>query len=260
MVVTHVAADFKEAGIALALVVLPGEIATACLCFDETTATAPTAEAAVATAAGVISVAEDGDTPGFIETCQIEIALVEIPSVVAAILGSQTSETITAINVEAPSCAHTFLNGQVKHRLLLAVIDAGDTRIIALTVIGLNIFHHVGLQVLQRHLGVGTEELFLIDEDLLDFLAVDLDRTFLGNFGARELLQQGFEVRAGRHTESVGIIYKGVGFHLHLCQLSRHERILHHLGVVEKRDLAEQHTLVLLREGDVAPDGLVADE
>ena len=238
VVVAHITAHFQEATLVLALVVHPREVATHLLGVGETTAPV----------VGVVGIAKEGHAPGIHEACHAEVAQIAL------------LRTIGAFDIALPALAHSLLDGQVQHGLLFAVVDAGDAGVVALAVVGLDLTDHIGLNVLQRHLRVVAEELLLVDQDFLYLLAVDLDGALLGDFSAGELLQQRLEIGTGRDAEGVGIIYKGVGLHLHLRSLRRHQRLAHELRVVLQRDLSHGQLAVLLRDFDAAEHGLVAYE
>ena len=245
VVVADVTAQFKITGLVLSLAVHPGEVATSHLAGGQT-ATAPAAKATPALASGVVGVAEHGHTPRVHEARQAKVA------------GVAAMGAYSAVEVQAPSLAHPLADGEVEHGLLLAVVDTRDTGVVALAVVGLDLTDHAGFQVLQGCLGVAAEELFLVDQDLLDLLTIDLNGTFLGDLGTGELLQQSLEVGACGHTEGVGVIDEGVGLHFHLRGLGGDHGVLQQPGIVLQHNLSQQHTAVLLRQVQRAPRGLVA--
>ena len=164
------------------------------------------------------------------------------------------------VGVNEPTLGHTFAHCEVEHRLLFAIVDTGDARIVALTVVGLHLANHLGRQVLERHLRVVAEEFLLVDEDLLNLLAIDFYSTLLRNLSARELLEQSLEVGAFGNAEGIGVVDERVCFHLHLRSTCRHLRFLEHLGIIVKNNLTKQHGFILLGQFELSPGCLVAHE
>ena len=235
MVVANVATELQETSLALFLVIHPCKVTTDRLCRDESTA--PTA--------GIIGVAEDCYTPSIHKASHSQISKVTVFC------------SIATFNVTSPALAHTFFDGQVKHRFFLTVIDTCHTCVVALTFISSHLADHTGLQVLEGRFRVAAEEFLLVDKDALHLLTVNLYGSFLGDLCAWELLQQGFKIGTSRNTECISIIDKGVGPHFHLSGLSCNNGIAHQLGVVLKNNLSEQLTAVLLGKIQRAENGLV---
>ena len=68
----------------------------------------------------------------------------------------------------------------------------------------------MGGQVFHGHLRVALEEVFAVDEEFFDRLAVDLDGAVVADFGARELLDERLECAAFGRAEGSGVEDGGV--------------------------------------------------
>ena len=89
-------------------------------------------------------------------------------------------------------------------------------------VIDLNVFHHVGRQVIEHNLAVAVEQ------QALHIFAVDVDASVVLELHARHLTDESVEHAALRQLESIGIIHQRValvieldlcGPHLHAFQV-----------------------------------------
>ena len=100
--------------------------------------------------------------------------------------------TYGKIDIGHQTAIHTFLDTEVEDSLLLTILDARDTRQIALLIIGTDAFNDVRGQVLQGRLRITRHELLTIDENLLDLLTIDLDSTIVADLSTREALDEFF--------------------------------------------------------------------
>ena len=85
---------------------------------------------------------------------------------------------------------HAALDGEVDHRFLIAVVDAGEFGLLTLFLHHLHLLHQLGGNVLGGQLRVVQEESFAGDGDLGDGFAVGGDGAVFGHFNAGELLQK----------------------------------------------------------------------
>ena len=163
---------------------------------------------------------------------------------------------IAPIEIHNPALLHTLLDTKVEHRLLLAIVDARHTAIIALLVVSLDLLDHLGRNILHRHLSVIIKELLAIDKNLLDRLAIDLDRAVIAHLDPRQLLHQLLKHRPLRHPESISIVDKRISLHLDLRKTLHHESLLHQARILAERNRTQ---ILRLRQRDVAQVRLVAD-
>ena len=139
----------------------------------------------------------------------------------------------TASNIEVGHIAaiHTFLNGEVEHGLLVAVLDTRDAGLVALLVVELHILDDAHRQVLQRRLHIAQHKLLTVDQNLLNGLAVDGDITVLIDFGTRHTLDELLDGRALWRAEGIGVINQRVFLHHHLSCTTCNYRFFQQHGV-----------------------------
>ena len=87
-------------------------------------------------------------------------------------VGVVGSITITALRLAKPPLLHAGFDGKIYNRLLLAIIHTGDTGKVALTVYDLQLLYHLYRNILRSHKGVIREELFTVEENFGNLLAV----------------------------------------------------------------------------------------
>ena len=114
--------------------------------------------------------------------------------------------TTGEVEVGHVAAIHTLLNGKVEHRLLITIVDTGDTRLVALLVVELHILDDGDGQILQRRLRIAEHELLAVDEDFLYLLTVDGDVAILVHLGTGHTLNQLFNRRALRGAISLRTI------------------------------------------------------
>ena len=85
------------------------------------------------------------------------------------------------------------MDGKIQDRLLVAVIDAGELGLLRLLLDHLQLFDHLRRKVLGCKLGIIQEKGLAVDGDLGNGLTVRGDRSILGHFHSRKLLQKVFE-------------------------------------------------------------------
>ena len=95
---------------------------------------------------------------------------------------------ITAFHSHHPALFHALLYGQVQYSFLFAVVNSGNTAVVALSVIGLYVLHHLCGDVLHGQFGVVSEELLAVYHNPLDGLAVVRDGAVLCHLHARQFL------------------------------------------------------------------------
>ena len=151
------------------------------------------------------------------------------------------------VDVHHLATVHALSQAEVEHRLLIAVIDAGDAAQVALLVVGTDALHDVGGQVLQRSLRVA--ELLVVHLDLAHRLTVDLDVAVVVHLGTGQALHQLLHHRALGGLEGIGIIYQRVALRLHAGNVLHHLDALQHLGVDFNLQRAQLHGAAAHRHG-----------
>jgi len=132
------------------------------------------------------------------------------------------------IGITEPPLVHAFLYGQVEHRLLLTVVNTGDTCQIGLLVVGFQLLYHIYRQILQTGLYVSTKELLPVDHNLRQVLTVDFHIPLVINLRTGQLLHQLFEHGSLGGTISRGIIDQCIFHHLHLRRFCRNHSLGQH--------------------------------
>ena len=100
-----------------------------------------------------------------------------------------------------------------------------------MSVISLDILHHLCGDVLHGQFGVVAEKLLAIHHNPFDGLAVVCDGAIFGYFHAWQLLYQFLQYGSFGHAEGIGIEHESVRLHLHLCQSGYDISLLHQLGI-----------------------------
>ena len=157
--------------------------------------------------------------------------------------------TRSQVEVEHEAVVHTFLNTEVEHRLFLTILDTRDTGQIALLVVGTDALDDVRRQVLEGRLRIARHKLLTIDEDLLDLLTIDLDRSILADLSSGETLDQLLDHRSLGRAIRARVIDKGIGLERDLRGMSSDGSALQHDGIGLERDGAGTIVLPIL-EGD----------
>ena len=165
----------------------------------------------------------------------------------------------TARQVEIGHIAvvHTFLDGEVEHGLLLAIVDASDTSLVTLLVVELQILDNAHRDVLQRRLHIAEHELLTVEQYLLHFLAVDGNVTVLVDLCPWNTLDEFLYSRAFRGTKGLWIIHDGVFPDYHLCGTARNDGFLQHDTLRFHHQVAQVKTLIATKR-HLTVDGLVA--
>ena len=224
VVIEDMPARLQHAGCIFGLSIVPREVGSGHLAADDAATAAPTAAASTGESlvVGIVAGADDGKLGMVKETSYHKLARVAVLTAVAH------------IGVYHPSLLHSALQGEVEHGLLLAVVNSGDARVVALLVVGFQLLNHLGRQILRGHLIVSLEEVLALHQNLAHGLPVDLDVAVVVNLGSRKLLYQFLQRGAFGHTESIRVIYKGIGLHLHLGELGHDLCLGEHLRVLEQ--------------------------
>ena len=98
--------------------------------------------------------------------------------------------TCTCHHVTEQTVHHPLLDGKVDDCLIIAVIDAGELRLLGLLLHDLDLIDDLRGNILGRKLRIGKEESLAVDRYLTDGLSVRRHRTVLGHLHARELLKK----------------------------------------------------------------------
>ena len=163
----------------------------------------------------------------------------------------------TACEVEIGHIAtvHTFLDGEVEHRLLVAVLDTRDAGLVALLIIELHILDNRDGQILQRRLCVAEHKLLTIDKDFLHLLAINGDITVFIDLRTRHTLDQFLDGGALRCAVGVGVEDEGVFLDDHLCSATRDNGLLEQDALRRHQQHAE-FLVLAATQGDIALYGL----
>ena len=108
--------------------------------------------------------------------------------------------TCSGIQVTNPSLVHTFLYLNIKNGFFFTVINTGNTGVVRLSVVSIDLVNHICRQVLQTGLHITTEEFLTVHQEFLDFLTVQLHITVIVHFCTWNLLYQFFQCSAFRST------------------------------------------------------------
>ena len=126
----------------------------------------------------------------------------------------------TQVEVGHVAAVHTFLNREVEHGFLLAILDTGDTRLIALLIVELHVLDDAHGDILECRLNIAQHKFLSVEENLFHSLSVDGDITLLIHISPRHTLYQFFNTRIGKLRDihgSVGCDRGRVGKH-NMCQ------------------------------------------
>ena len=132
------------------------------------------------------------------------------------------------VDVGHISAIHALLDGEVEHSLLVAVLDACNTGLVALLVIELHILNDAHRQILQSRLHIAQHELLAVEQNLFNLLAVDGDVAVFVDFCSRHSLDEFFDGRTFRCSIGVGVINQRVFPDNNLCRPTRHHGFLQH--------------------------------
>ena len=115
--------------------------------------------------------------------------------------------TVAGAHVSEPSVVHVFLYGEVYHCLLLAVVNTGQPRKVALAIYHLQFVDHLHRKVFRCHFGVVGKELLAVDKNLLHLLASGRDFTVAVDFDTGKLLQQVLHDGVGLSLVGASIVF-----------------------------------------------------
>ncbi len=166
-----------------------------------------------------------------------------------AVLGANAE-----VGVSHRATVHALTQAEIDDRLLVAVVNAGDTSQVALLVVGANALHNVGGQVLHSRSGVA--KLFAVDFDLRHRLTIDLDVAVVVDLSAGQTLHQLFHNRAFGGLKGIGIIYNCVALRIHAGLVLHHYHLLQYVAVSTQSNSAE--ILRLAGNGDRLHVGSIA--
>ena len=171
------------------------------------------------------------------------------------------SPAITVVSAVGAACVaeETFLSvlfdSEVEDRSLVSVVDARDASHIALPVVSLYLIDNLGRQVLEDQIAVVAEELFSVNKDLTDILAVEREVSVLVLHDAGQLLDEVFHHRAVGKLEGVGVVGHRIVDDCHFRQFAFHNGLSHqgcifahhHVGHLVVAGLLGQGEFELLR-------------
>ena len=108
------------------------------------------------------------------------------------------------------SAVHAFLDREVEHGLLLAVVDARNARLVRLLVVELQVLDDADGDVLERRLHIAEHELLAVEQNLLHLLAVDGDFAVLVDIGTGNAFDELLDGRTFRGAVGLGIVDDGI--------------------------------------------------
>ena len=149
--------------------------------------------------------------------------------------------TISPVHIRNPSFFHFRFHGKVDNRLFLPVLDTCHPRIVALAVVRLYLFNHIGRQVFHRHPGVVVKKFLAVNHDFLHLLTVDGNRPVFRDLSTGQFLHQLFQSRAFGHSISTGIVNESIRLHFHLCLTSCHFDRIQYSRISLQKDGAHCH-------------------
>ena len=179
--IAHVAAYFEAARLFLLLAVFPTEVHTCLLLGNQSLRRGEATGTTEATRTDIVGRSEEGDAALVGEAIHEELA------------GIAFLRTIRQVGIRYPRFVELTLRRDVEHGGFLAVVNACQFGIVAGLVVSLDAVHHFNGQVLHGHLGVALEEVFAVDEEFLDLLAVPGDFAVIAHLHAGQLLHECFE-------------------------------------------------------------------
>ena len=149
----------------------------------------------------VVEESDDRDAAVAVE--QIDVAA---RHVLVARLGLRIGiVTVAGVELAELPLPHVLVRDDVDGLIALAVVHARELGRIGEFVVDLDVLHRLGRQRLDGRGHVLAEKLLAIDEDLLDLLALRLDRA-VGHRDAGHLLQEPFDIGVARNLERIGIV------------------------------------------------------
>ena len=149
------------------------------------------------------------------------------------------------VDVGEKSLVHPLLHTEIQDRRLVAVVDARHTGEVALLVVGLYGLYDGSGEVLHGGLRVAHHELFSVDENLLHFLAVDLDCPVVRHLRPGQLLHQCLDGRPLRCAVGRGVVLESVGLHDHLRCARHHLDLLQRVCVCLEVKLSDGDILLI---------------
>ena len=162
------------------------------------------------------------------------------------------------VDVANHSFVHAAFQTKVKHRLLIAIINACHACQVALLIVRPYLFYRIGGQVLHGRFGVANHELFAVHLNLFHLLAIDGNLPIVVYLCARNAPHQFFGYRPFRRAVSRGVVDKSIFLNHHLHGLACDLRLFQHHGIGMHGRLSHPHRLVL-RDVDVLEAGDVAN-
>ena len=93
-------------------------------------------------------------------------------------------------SVSEPSVHHSLLYRKVNHHFFLTVVDSCEEGLVRLFLDNLDLFNHLGRNVLRCKLRVIKEERLSVDHDLGDSLSIRCDGTVSSDLDSRKLLKK----------------------------------------------------------------------
>ena len=138
----------------------------------------------------------------------------------------------------------TLLDGQIKHRFFLSIVNACDTAEIGLFVIGLHLIHNLCWQVFHGHVLVVPKKLLTAHKDSTHGLSIHFDGTVFYRH-AWQFFDKVLQHTSFWHFESIGIEDEGVVLHLHLFQFACHHCLVQLDAVLLHQDSANGYVALI---------------
>ena len=157
---------------------------------------------------GIVGVEDEGDLRVVGEAPEEGVAG-EAPVIEVVVLGRDVVAD-TCGDAADDALHHALRHGEVDDRLLLSVVNAGKLGLLGLLADDLELLDQLGGDVLRGDLGIVQEERLALDRDLAHGLAIDRDRTVVGNLDARHLLEEVDQVVVVGRQEGRGVVLDGI--------------------------------------------------
>ena len=192
---------------------------------------------------GIVGVGDEGNLRVVGEAAQEGVAA-EAP-VVEVVVGGRDVVSEACGEAADDTVHHALRHGEVDDRLLLSVVDAGELGLLGLLADDLELLDQLGGDVLRGDLGIVEEERLALHGDLADGLAVDRDRTVVGDFDARHLLEEVDQIVVVGGEEGRGVVLDRIFLDDHCVADGGDLRRLELLAVEFHLDLTEIDVLGL---------------
>ena len=162
---------------------------------------------------------------------------------IETVLSANRGATLEA-HIAEPSFLVFLFEADVQHFLPAPVLDARSAGLLAFPVDNPDLVHHRCWQVIQRRALVAEEEGASAHSEFVDFLTIELHRSFVGDFHTRHTLEQILQHRIGSYPEGRSIEFDSIFFDDDWIAHIGDHRSLQELFVHLQPDGAQIHLLL----------------